>query len=163
MTALDSATVVVRRAERRDLPQIVAIERLSFSDPWTEQSFVEALALDRMRMLVAEEAGEPSRGGAPELVGYVLALVVGDEAELADLAVAPRARRRGIGQMLLDRIVAELRGDGVRSLYLEVRESNVAARTLYLAHSFVAVGRRRGYYRHPAEDALLLKREIAPT
>jgi ribosomal-protein-alanine N-acetyltransferase len=163
VTALGSATIVVRRAERRDLSPIVAIERLSFSDPWTEQSFVDALALDRMRMLVAEEPTETGRGGASELVGYVLALVVGEEAELADLAVAPRARRRGIGRMLLERIVEQLRADGVRSLYLEVRESNVAARTLYLAHAFAAVGRRRGYYRHPVEDALLLKREIAPT
>ena len=76
---------------------------------------------------------------------------------------SPAARRRGIGGFLLDAMIAELRTEGVLILYLEVRESNEAARSLYESRGFVAVGRRPGYYRHPVEDALVLKREIAPT
>jgi len=64
---------------------------------------------------------------------------------------------------LLERAIAELREAAVRTIYLEVRESNLAARTLYEANGFESVGRRRGYYRSPVEDALVLRREIGPT
>ena len=89
--------------------------------------------------------------------------MLSDEAEIADLAVAPTPAARGIGGLLLDRVAATCGARGVRSLYLEVRESNSAARALYESRSFVQVGRRRGYYRHPPEDALLLKRDLVPT
>jgi ribosomal-protein-alanine N-acetyltransferase len=106
-----------------------------------------------------------SDGGdaAAGLLGYVVALVMGPEAEIADLAVAPEARRLGIGRALLARVLAELGEAGARTVYLEVRESNLAARTLYEANGFESVGRRRGYYRHPVEDALVLMREIGST
>jgi len=150
----------IRRAVRDDLPGILAIERASFSDPWTEESFLTALDLNRMQLLVAETPASESGDGASGLAGYVVALVIGSEAEIADLAVAADWRRRGIGQALLTRSIAELAAAGVRTLYLEVRESNRAARTLYESNGFRSVGRRRGYYRQPVEDALLLRREI---
>ena len=154
--------IVVRPAARRDLDALVAIERASFSDPWTMESFSSALTLDRMRVLVAEESSGFDGGAAPALLGYVLALLIGVEAEIADLAVAPAARRRGIGRLLLERMVGELDARGVHTVFLEVRESNDAARALYASQEFVTVGRRPGYYRHPTEDALLLRRAIAP-
>jgi ribosomal-protein-alanine N-acetyltransferase len=92
-----------------------------------------------------------------------VALIAGDEGEIADLAVAPSARRRGVGGALLDRVVRDAAASGVGALYLEVRESNAGAIALYRSRGFGAVGRRRGYYRHPSEDALVLRREIAPT
>ncbi|HEV7992587.1 MAG TPA: ribosomal protein S18-alanine N-acetyltransferase [Gemmatimonadaceae bacterium] len=152
----------VRLAEARDLPSILAIERQSFSDPWTADAFESAFALQRMRMFVAEAGAAGGRGGAPVLAGYVVALLLGAEAEIADLAVAPSARRRGIGRLLLDRVVADLASRGVMEVFLEVRDSNSAARTLYETRGFETVGRRRGYYRHPVEDALILKRQTAP-
>jgi ribosomal-protein-alanine N-acetyltransferase len=163
VSAIVSGAVSVRLAEARDLPSILAIEEASFSDPWSEDAFESAFALQRMRLFVAEETADDARGGAPVLVGYVVALLLGAEAEIADLAVAPRARRRGIGKVLLERTMADLSARGVQEVYLEVRESNSAARALYDSRGFVTVGRRRGYYRHPAEDALILKRESAPT
>jgi len=116
------------------------------------------MGLAHIRFLVAEEGG----GTASQLVGYVVALVMGDEGEIADIAVAPSARRAGVGRVLLSRVEDEMARCGVRALYLEVRESNRAALGLYAARGFEAVGRRRGYYRHPVEDALVLKREIDP-
>ena len=100
--------------------------------------------------------------GGASLIGYVLALIAADEAEIADLAVTPAARRRGVGGLLLDRVSRAAADRGVRVLYLEVRESNVAARRLYESRSFLPVGRRRGYYRHPPEDALVLRRDLEP-
>jgi [ribosomal protein S18]-alanine N-acetyltransferase len=162
MSVVASRAVTVRLAEARDLPAILAIEKASFSDPWTADAFESAFVLQRMRMFVAEESADEGRGGAPVLLGYVVALLLGDEAEIADLAVAPLARRRGIARLLLDRTVADLGARGVQSVFLEVRESNSAARSLYQSQGFVTVGRRKGYYRHPVEDALILKRESAP-
>jgi ribosomal-protein-alanine N-acetyltransferase len=165
MTAVASKPLHIRRAVRADLAGMLRIEQASFADPWTVDSLATALALERMRVLVAESVGEVNEGGdaAVGLLGYVVALVTGPEAEIADLAVAPQARRRGIGRALLERVLAELGEAGARTVYLEVRESNQAARTLYEANGFGSVGRRRGYYRQPVEDALVLMREIGPT
>jgi ribosomal-protein-alanine N-acetyltransferase len=157
--------VGVRHAVGTDLELVAAIERASFSDPWSVESLASALALPHARFFVAEESDleRRGRGGAASLVGYVVALLYGEEGEIADLAVAPAARRRGIGGVLLDRVVATALESGVRALYLEVRESNVAGRALYQSRGFDLVGRRRGYYQRPAEDALVLRRTMAPT
>jgi ribosomal-protein-alanine N-acetyltransferase len=165
MTASPSAALTIRRCVPQDLERIAAIERASFSDPWSFETFSATLALRHLRFLVAEEGGREggTGGAAPTLVGYVVALVMADEGEIADLAVAPSARRRGVARSLLERTMAEAMEAGVGALYLEVRESNAAARALYQALRFEPVGRRRGYYQHPSEDALLLRRELAPT
>lgn len=162
---VSGSSPIVRLARESDLGAVVQIERDSFADPWSRESFASSLALDRMRFLVAEDADQERTGGrdgGDAILGYVVALFILDEAEIADLAVSPQARRRGIGGLLLDRVAIEAARAGVRSLYLEVRESNSAARALYESRSFAQVGRRRGYYQHPPEDALLLKRELAP-
>lgn len=159
-------TLTIRSARHPDLEAILGIERDSFADPWSRKSFEAVLGLERMRVLVAEHAdGEERTGdsGGRRIVGYVVSLLLLDEAEIADLAVAPAARRCGVGGRLLERMIAEVARERVCTLFLEVRESNSAARALYASQSFLPVGRRRGYYRHPVEDALLLRRELAPT
>ena len=165
MTTLASKPLNIRRAVRSDLAAMLRIEKASFADPWTVDSLSTALSLDRMRVLVAEPAEQGGQGGdaARGLLGYVVALVAGLEAEIADLAVAPEVRRLGVGRALLQRVLAELGEASVQTVYLEVRESNLAARRLYETHGFDAVGRRRAYYRSPIEDALVLRREIGPT
>lgn len=162
---MSNATLVIRPAEECDIPEVLRIERASFADPWSADSFLTSLELDRMRFLVAEERREGDGGhtGDGMLLGYVIALMLAEEAEVADIAVASDARRRGVGGLLLDRVTDELIERGVRSVYLEVRESNSAARALYESRAFRQVGRRRGYYHSPPEDALLLKRDLDPT
>ena len=158
-------SVGVRHAVGTDLEPIAAIERVSFSDPWSVESLASALSLPHGRFFVAEDAEgkRAGRGGAAVLLGYVVALLYGEEGEIADLAVAPAARRLGVGGLLLDRVVAEAMESGVRALYLEVRESNSAARALYESRGFGIVGRRRGYYQRPFEDALVLRRNLSST
>ena len=165
MTVLASKPLHIRRAVRADLTGMLRIEQASFADPWTVESLATALSLERMQVLVAESAGEGKARGdaATGLLGYVVALVLGPEAEIADLAVAPEARRLGVGRALLERVLGELGEAGARTVFLEVRESNQAARALYEASGFESIGRRRGYYRQPVEDALVLRREIGPT
>jgi [ribosomal protein S18]-alanine N-acetyltransferase len=153
-------TLTIRRCAARDVERVAAIEAVSFSDPWSFETFSAALALRHMRFLVAEDRVARAGDGEPALVGYVVAMVMADEGEIADVAVAPGARRRGVARTLIERVAADLMQEGVRSLYLEVRESNAPARALYDAMGFAQVGRRRGYYQLPSEDALLLRKDL---
>lgn len=149
--------VVIRRARYEELAAIADIERRSFSDPWSRSAFAAMLARDEVHFTAAEgEAGDPSPAG------YLVAWFVEGEAEIANVAVDDRCRGRGIGAALLDEALTAARRAGVRDVYLEVRESNAAARALYASRSFTEVGRRRRYYRSPVEDALVLHRSLAP-
>lgn len=100
-------------------------------------------------------------GGPRQVVaGYVIARVAADEADVLNLAVSPAERGRGLGGELLDAGLAAVIDRGAREIFLEVRESNVAALALYGSRGFAAVSRRNMYYRNPVEDALLLRRAI---
>jgi ribosomal-protein-alanine N-acetyltransferase len=145
--------VRVRPGAAHDLDRVASIERASFSDPWSRASFGALLGRSHVYFAVAEDA-------AGDLVGYVVAWHAADEAEIANVAVDPDARGRGIGALLLDAGLAEAVRRGAASVFLEVRESNEAARRLYASRGFAPVGRRRGYYRKPVEDALVLRREL---
>lgn len=168
MIGQSTRPLVIRPAVGTDLPAITAIERASFSDPWTQDSFASAMSLAHVRFLVAEAADDLSEGAAARragvvpVLGYVVALLAADQGEIADIAVHSAARRRGIGRSLLDRVMAEAARLGVRALYLEVRESNAAALALYQGAGFRPSGRRSRYYRQPVEDALVLRRDLAP-
>lgn len=144
----------IRAAEAGDLDRIEAIERASFSDPWSRRSFQVLLGDDRMFFRVADL---PDVG----VIGYVVAWFAADEAEIANIAVAAEARGRGVGAALLDASLAAARAHGAECCYLDVRESNHAARRLYASRRFLEIGRRRGYYTRPAEDALVLRCHLA--
>ena len=88
--------------------------------------------------------------------GFVLVRAVADEMEILNLAVEPEARRHGIAGRLLAHAVQEVKRAGVKSVYLEVRESNSGARAFYSAKGFAEQGRRKNYYSQPVEDALVL-------
>lgn len=142
----------LRAATAADVPAVAAIERAAFSDPWSPSSFATLLGNPAVEFAVAE------RGGA--VLGYTVLWVAADEAELANVAVSAAARGRGVGALLVDNALAAAARRGAATVYLEVRESNVAARRLYASRHFADVGRRRGYYRNPVEDALVLARPL---
>lgn len=134
----------IRPAVPADIPAVADIEREAFTDAWSARSL--AAYLDDL-FLVAETDG---------VQGYAIVLHAGSEAELLNIAVARAARRRGIGRALLDAAVREAGRCGAETVFLEVRAANAEAQSLYAACRFVEVGRRRGYYRDPHEDALVL-------
>ncbi len=105
-----------------------------------------------MPFYVADAAGA--------VAGYVIARYGAAEAEILNLGVAMHARRRGIGRCLVQHMLAELGERDVSVVYLEVRESNAAARRLYEEVGFREVGRRARYYRQPVEDAVILRAAI---
>lgn len=144
------AAVVVRPAEVRDIDRVAEIERASFGDPWSRRSFTHLVDDPRVFFRV-------SLLPSGELVGYVVAWFVAGEGEIANIAVVPSARGRGIGAALLDAAMEAGAEHGAETLYLDVRETNAAARALYASRGFEQVGRRRSYYRNPVEDALVLR------
>lgn len=146
------AECVLRAARPRDLPAVSAIEQASFGDPWSPASFGALVDNPQVWFAVAECAGV--------VTGYLVAWFAADEAEVGNVAVAAAARGRGLGGMLVDAGLAEAAARGAATVFLEVRESNEIARRLYAGRGFREVGRRRRYYRNPAEDALVLARAL---
>lgn len=139
----------IRPAAPADAAALVSIERRCFSDPWSEGSFREALTSPWTFGLVAQT----SRG----LAGYFIGRETAGMGEVLNLAVAPEFRRRGVASALLESGLAAFRRRKADEVFLEVRESNITAQALYVGRGFRPVGQRAGYYRHPKEDALVLR------
>lgn len=139
----------IRPASLADVSALAELERVCFSDPWTEKGIRETIQYETARAFVAQVSDR--------VVGYVMARISGEEGEILDLAVLPEERRRGIGRRLIAAVWNALQSEGVRELFLEVRESNLPAIELYRAHGFRPVGLRPRYYRNPPEDALVLR------
>jgi ribosomal-protein-alanine acetyltransferase len=148
------ATYRIRPATVADVPAIAAIERACFSDPWTAAGIAETIQYGTARAYVAVDS--------VRVVGYVMARISGEEAEILNLAVLPDDRRRGLARQLLTAGLAALVESKVADVYLEVRESNAGAIALYQGFGFRPVGLRSDYYRNPREDALVLRAALIP-
>ena len=131
--------------------QVAALEKLCFSDPWSENSVASELENPLSLWLIAEEDGA--------VCGYVGSQTVLDETDMMNIAVCPDCRRKGIAAALITELVSRLKAQGSRILRLEVRESNFSAIALYKAMGFTQLGLRKNYYRNPKENALILGRE----
>ena len=141
----------IRKMTAREVPQVAELEKLCFAMPWSEKSVAGELDNPLALWLVAMEGDR--------LAGYVGSQTVMDETDMMNLAVATQFRRQGVGEALVNALTASLKELGSRCLTLEVRDSNEAARALYGKLGFTEIGRRRGYYRDPREDALILRKE----
>lgn len=139
---------------RADLSAVLTIEQSVFTVPWTTGTFRTLMQRAGARLWVAEWDGA--------VIGYAAVWAVLDQAELGNVAVAPEHRRRGVASMLVETVLRWLEQRRVREVFLEVRASNRAAQRLYERHGFQPVGRRKGYYSRPREDALVLRRPVAP-
>ena len=135
------------------IDDVLAIERVSFSDPWSREMFRSELEVGGGTYARVAERGSV-------LVGYLLAVMIVDEAHLGNLAVHPSERRSGIGQSLLDDLLGTARDRGVDRLTLEVRDSNQIARKFYYRNKFIDVAMRKNYYRNPVEDAIVMLRSL---
>jgi ribosomal-protein-alanine N-acetyltransferase len=145
--------IEIGAARASDLPEIAAIESLAFADPWSSRAFRDAI--DNPLFYFACARTDEAR-----VVGYVVAWFVAGEGEVSNIAVHPDAWGSGIGRALLNAALNAGRDRGAGAVYLEVRESNERARALYSTSGFEEVGRRKGYYRRPVEDAIMLRRMI---
>jgi len=132
------------------IPALAAVETACFSRPWSEAALTVELTNPAAVFIVALLDGEAA--------GYAGAHVAADEAAIANVAVHPRHRRRGVATALLHRLCDEAAARDAVRLTLEVREANTAARALYERMGFTACGRRRGFYETPKEDAIVYER-----
>ena len=135
------------------LDELVELERICFSTPWSRNMLAEELDNACSAFLVAEDANG-------KVVGYAGLQVVLDEGYIANIAVFPEYRRQGIAGKLLQVFMNFAEANRLAFLTLEVRASNQAAISLYENRGFLEVGRRKNYYEHPKEDAIIMTREF---
>ena len=131
--------------------QVAGLEKICFSDPWSERSIASELDNKLAFWLVATE-GET-------VAGYIGSQTVMEETDMMNVAVHPDFRRQGIAEALVSGLVEHLKAMGSHCLTLEVRASNAPAIALYEKLGFAEIGRRKNYYRNPREDALILRKE----
>jgi len=146
------STPHLRDATPADLNAIVKIDEASFVQPWSRASFEKALADEARTIAIALEVD-----GA--LMGFGVAWHVGDEGEIATMAVAEAVRGRRLGETIMRALIEKLTARGARQIFLEVRPSNTAALTLYQKLDFQQVGQRKNYYAN-GEDAIVMKLTI---
>jgi len=145
--------MIIRKMEQQDITQLTALEALCFSDPWSISAFEYELKNPLSLWMVAVESNR--------VLGYVGSQTVMPESDIMNIAVLPEFRKQGIGEKLILTLIDELSQAGVTSISLEVRVSNAPAISLYEKLGFSQIGRRPGYYRHPREDALILRKELS--
>ncbi|MDH4100496.1 MAG: ribosomal protein S18-alanine N-acetyltransferase [Nitrospirota bacterium] len=139
-----------------DLPEVVAIEELSFSNPWTRGMFMVEMTLPQSRTVVikTEEQGSVSR-----IAGYACWWNVAGEVHILDIAVHPDFRHMGHATELAKTILDEARESNAEKIFLEVRASNLPARNFYGKLGFRETGLRPRYYDKPSEDAVCMTLE----
>ena len=131
---------------------------------WTEQQYhkiVHPTEGDPHRLMIVADASPLGSSGGPkasaDIRGFLVAQHLPPEWELENIVVAQAARRMGLGKGLLNTLLAAARNTHSEAVFLEVRESNVAARSLYGKTGFELTGHRKAYYTNPAEDAVLYR------
>jgi|ERR1041384_1208174 ribosomal-protein-alanine N-acetyltransferase len=143
--------VRVRTAAEADLPRLVEIAAHSATaahwNPAEYQKLFAPETLQNRLVLVVEEDAQ--------VLGFMVGRQIDQEWEIENIAVTGAARRRGLGTRLLGEFIRLVRSRGGGEIFLEVRESNLAARALYEKWAFVEAGRRKQYYDDPPEDALI--------
>jgi ribosomal-protein-alanine N-acetyltransferase len=143
--------VPIRHANSADIPNLMVLEKSAdTAGHWSQQQYEDVFSGTGPRRvaLVLEENG---------LQGFLVGRVVDKEWELENIVVAEFARRRGLGTQLLHAFLDLARSEGAKTVVLEVRESNLAARRLYEKLKFAETGRRKSYYSRPQEDAILYR------
>lgn len=133
-----------------DLDEVASLEARCFSDPWPRELFL------REAENHPENFCRVLRDGTGRLLAYSIAWIVADEAHLGDIAVAPEARGKGLGKILLRELIDEARRRSAVHIVLEVRAGNDGAIGLYEAHGFQKIAIRRGYYQDDQEDAYVM-------
>lgn len=143
--------MILTEMKTEHIAQVAALEKICFSDPWSQRSIASELDNKLAYWLVALEGDT--------VAGYIGSQTVMEETDMMNVAVHPDYRRKGIAEALVDGLVEALKERGSHCLTLEVRASNAPAKNLYEKLGFSQIGRRPNYYRNPREDALILRKE----
>lgn len=151
-----SRDVTLRPMAGHHLRGVAAVERATSRRPWTPATFLRELEHPATRRYVVACAARPRRPAPEKVIGFAGVQSRPDVAHISNLAVAPAQQRRGVGARLLAWLLAAAADLGHDAVTLEVRVGNDAARRLYARAGFAEAGVRPGYYRQPAEDAVIM-------
>jgi ribosomal-protein-alanine N-acetyltransferase len=143
--------ITVREWTKEDIPILTKMEQACFTDPWTEEMLSDCLRYPIYNCFLAEEGGQ--------VCGYCTLIVVCEDAEVGNIAVAPSYRGRGIAKLLMEKMHERAREKGATQAFLEVRVSNAPAISLYKKFGYEPYGIRARYY-EDGEDALVMKRGL---
>ncbi len=146
----EQTDITVRPFCRQDAEQVAEIASLSLPEPWSWKDYLALADNSLARTFVAEIEGD--------LAGFCFLYLVGEEGQIMEIATATSHRRKGVGKALLQAMLSSSEKEGAVRFTLEVRASNAPAIALYKSFDFYEVGRRKGYYRNPTEDAVLMDR-----
>ncbi|MDQ1352365.1 MAG: [ribosomal protein S18]-alanine N-acetyltransferase [Acidobacteriota bacterium] len=141
--------ILIRKARPADIDAVYYIKREQFSNPWKKQSFYDELDHDIAFFYVAEDTV------THEIIGYIIFWIIQETLELHDIAVIEKYKKKGIGAQLMDFMLETARARQVEEIFLEVRQSNTAAVTLYEKYHFKRIDVRKNYYSEPVEDAAI--------
>lgn len=144
--------ITIREMGLEDIKDILIIEKLCFSVPWTEKAFMNELCHNAIsKYLVAQYQNR--------VIGYVGVWRILDEGHITNVAIHPDYQRRGIASHLLQTLIRVLEEENITKITLEVRASNEPAINLYQQYGFAQEGIRKGYYEDNKEDAVIMWRE----
>jgi len=143
---------LIREATPQDVFGISVVEKSCFSVPTSKELFDAALAHPDWHYFVIEYE--------KKIVGYCGIYLILDEGQIGNIGILPEFRSRGFGLALMDHIISFCEKSDIKTITLEVRESNMVARNLYTKLGFVIVGSRRNYYVKPVENAILMDKKL---
>lgn len=143
-------TFIIKRMTEEDVAAVAALEGENFSRPWSYDAFFQTLSDENYIVIIAKDRDA--------LLGYCVLLCTGEEADITNVCTAPSARGKGMATAMLTVLMEEGKNRGVAEYFLEVREGNVPARSLYTKLGFEEIGLRKNYYEEPKEHAVLMKK-----
>ena len=143
--------MIVRAWEEKDIAAIADIENKSFADPWTEGMLLDTLRFPVYHTFLVEDGGQ--------VCGYGCLILLFEDAELANIAVAPTHRGQGVGKLLMEKMHDYAKTFGAERMLLEVRVSNASAIGLYEKYGYERYGLRENYYAD-GEDAYLMQKSL---
>jgi ribosomal-protein-alanine N-acetyltransferase len=147
----DDGRFFIRRMKEDDLPAVRTIEALSFSNPWSDSTFLGEIQNTPVSFPLVVV-----RKPSDKVIGYIIYWHIREDVQVNNIAVHPDFRGKGIGEALMRHVIDKVRKNGATFMALEVRLSNAAAVTLYKKLGFDILGTRKNYYTNPDEDAYLM-------
>ena len=145
-------TWTIRKMTEEDAAAVAALEEENFSRPWSYDAFYKTLSDENYIVIIAKDTDA--------LFGNCVLLCMGEEADITNVCTAPAARAKGVATAMLGALMDAGKSRGVVEFFLEVRESNVPARSLYTKLGFEEIGLRKNYYEEPKEHAVLMKKGV---
>ena len=145
----------LRQMKEKDLPYVLEVENLSFPNPWHEMTFIGEIHNEPLSsaFVIVHRLQK-------KVIGYIIFWHIKEQVQISNIAIHPDFRRMGIAEAVLKQVLSQIQMEGSKLVTLEVRPSNLAARSLYNKLGFDVLGLRENYYHDPSEPALVMCKQL---